>query len=274
MIKLPARESIQCQLVLAVGALVAPLAGADPVHFSYSGDTGPDNWSKLSPNFAMCQSGKHQSPIDISTAQDVDLPELDIDYSTAAINFVNNGHAVQSNFGAGNTLANDYHENAPYRAHVTYSAGSSINHLDSAYELKQFHFHSPSEHTLNGEHMPAEIHFVHGDENGHLAVVAVFARIGPANPEIAKLWQSLPDEEGESNSLGQQIRASELLPTSKSYYFYQGSLTTPPCTEGVRWLVMQEPITMSAEQIDALQKAIGFDNCRPTQALNGRVVMD
>ena len=261
-------------LVFAVAVTVTPMAVAETVHFSYSGDTGPENWSELSPNFAMCQAGKHQSPINITSGSDVDLPELEMDYSTAAINFVNNGHAVQTNFGAGNTLANDYHEIAPYQAHVNYSTGSSINHLDSTYELKQFHFHSPSEHTLNGEHMPVEIHFVHGDDNGHLAVVAVFATEGAANPEIAKLWQHLPDEEGQSNELGQQIQASGLLPSSKHYYFYQGSLTTPPCTEGVRWVVMQEPIKMSAEQIEALQEAIGFDNYRPTQALNGRVVLD
>lgn len=262
------------RVILAVAVAASPSAFAQTVHFSYTGDTGPANWSKLSPDFAMCQAGKHQSPIDISGGQDVSLPDLAIDYSTAAVNFVNNGHAVQSNFRTGNTLANDYHENAPYRAHVNYSDGSSINHLDAEYGLKQFHFHSPSEHTLNGEHMPVEIHFVHGDDNGHLAVVAVFATEGAANPEIAKLWQDLPEEEGMANDLKQQIRASELLPASRAYFFYQGSLTTPPCTEGVRWLVMQEPITMSSDQIDALREAIGFDNYRPTQALNGRVVLD
>jgi len=261
-------------LMIASSVIIYSAATAETVHFSYSGDTGPANWSKLSPAFSACQAGKNQSPIDISSAQDLDLPVLELEYPTAAINFVNNGHAVQSNFGAGNTLANDYHEDAPYRAHVNYSEGSSINHLNSEYSLKQFHFHSPSEHTIDGKHMPVEIHFVHADDDGHLAVVAILVDEGAPHPEIAKLWQSLPGEEGESVDLNQQIRASELLPSTLNYFFYQGSLTTPPCSEGVRWMVMQQHITMSAEQIEALKKAIGFNNNRPVQPLNGRLVLD
>jgi len=262
------------RLTIACIATTSSIAVAETTHFTYSGEHGPANWSKLSPDFATCQAGKSQSPIDIADTQDVELPPLDLDYSTLALNFVNNGHAVQANYAAGSTLENEYHAEAPYRSHETYAAGRSINHLDATYELKQFHFHSPSEHQRNGKNMPAEIHFVHADDDGHLAVVAVFVTEGAAHSTISQLWGALPGKDGESNELGTPISASDLLPSAASYDFYQGSLTTPPCSEGVRWLVMKEPITMSPDQITALKNAIGFDNNRPVQPLNGRVVLE
>jgi carbonic anhydrase len=212
--------------------------------------------------------------VNVSGAQDVELPELDLNYSTLALDFVNNGHAVQANYAAGSTLDDSYHDTAPNRAHVRYAPGSTIGHLGSTFELKQFHFHSPSEHQLNGENMPAEVHFVHADQSGNLAVIAIFVVEGTAHSTISQLWKDLPGEEGEDNDLDQPISASDLLPTSKGYYYYQGSLTTPPCSEGVRWLVMKEPIAMSTDQIAALKKAIGFDNNRPVQLINGRVVFE
>jgi carbonic anhydrase len=266
--------SVLPRVTLAIVATMSSFALAEALHFTYSGANGPANWSKLSPDFAACQAGKNQSPIDISGAQDVDLPALDLEYSTLAQTFVNNGHAVQANYAAGSTLADDFHELAPNRAHVSYAAGSTIGHLGSTYELKQFHFHSPSEHQRDGKNLPAEIHFVHADPSGHLAVVGVFVTEGAAHPTIAQLWQDLPGDEGESNDLDGSISAADLLPASKDYRFYQGSLTTPPCSEGVRWLVMKESITMSADQIAALKKAIGFDNNRPVQPLNSRVIFE
>ncbi len=261
---------------LAFAALAAMnlTAMAEVPHFTYSGEHGPAHWSSLSPDYAACQAGKNQSPVNLAGAQDVDLPPLDVNYSTLALNFVNNGHAVQANYAAGSTLADDYHENAPNRAHVTYEAGSAIGHLGATYELKQFHFHSPSEHQRNGKNLPAEMHFVHADENGHLAVIAVFVTEGRAHPSIAQLWNQLPGEEGQSNELDSPISAADLLPESMNYEYYQGSLTTPPCSEGVRWLLMKDSITMSASQITALKRAIGFDNNRPVQPLNGRVIFD
>jgi len=266
--------SVLCRVCVALFVVMSSMVQAQPAHFGYSGANGPENWSTLSPDFAACQAGKSQSPINIAGAQDVGLPPLDLEYSTLAQNFVNNGHAVQANYLAGSTLADDYHEMAPYRAHVTYAEGSTIGHLESTYELKQFHFHSPSEHQWNGENLPAEIHFVHVDTNGHLAVVGVFVTEGAAHPTIAQLWQDLPGDEGESNDLGGSISAADLLPVSKDYRFYQGSLTTPPCSEGVRWLVMKESITMSPDQIAALRKAIGADNNRPVQPLLGRAIFE
>lgn len=262
------------RLTLAWIATMSPIAVAETPHFAYSGEHGPSKWSELSPDYAACEAGKGQSPVNIAALQDVDLPPLDLAYTTLALNFMNNGHAVQANYAAGSTLADDYHENAPNPAHVTYEAGSTIGHLGSTYELKQFHFHSPSEHQQNGKNLPAEVHFVHADENGHLAVVAVFVKEGSAHPTIAQLWENLPGEEGASNELDKPISASDLLPASRDYDYYQGSLTTPPCSEGVRWLLMKESITMSAGQIAALKRAIGFDNNRPVQPLNGRVIFE
>ena len=245
---------------------------ADKPHFGYSGDIGPDKWSTLSPAFSTCASGNSQSPVNLAQMRDEDLPKLDIRYSTLATNFVNNGHAVQANYAAGSALADDYHSHAPYKARVDYAAGSSIGHLDGSYELKQFHFHSPSEHQLHGKSMPAEIHFVHADEKGNLAVIGVFVERGAANPVIEKLWQKIPAEEGQSNSLDGTVNAADLLPKDHDYFYYDGSLTTPPCSEGVRWLVMKQPVTLSGDQIAALKKAIGFDNNRPVQALNSRTI--
>ena len=197
-------------------ALVSSIAIAETPHFTYSGEHGPANWSALSPDYAACQAGKSQSPVNIADEQDVELPALDLDYATFAVNFVNNGHAVQANYAAGSTLAEDYHETAPNPAHVTYSSGSSILHLGSTYELKQFHFHSPSEHQLDGKNLPAEVHFVHADADGHLAVVGVFVTEGESQPTISRLWQKLPGEEGESNKLDGPISASDVLPDSQA----------------------------------------------------------
>jgi carbonic anhydrase len=157
---------------------------------------------------------------------------------------------------------------------VTHADGSTVRHFDATYELKQFHFHSPSEHQRNGRNAAAEIHFVHADPEGNLAVIGVFVEEGAPHPTVARLWESLPTEEGKVNGLGQPINATDLLPKARDYYFYQGSLTTPPCTEGVRWVVMKEPITMSAEQIAALKRALHHDNNRPVQPLYGRVVFE
>jgi carbonic anhydrase len=262
------------RLTIACLVTVSATAVAETPHFTYSGERGPANWSKLSADFAACQAGKNQSPINIAAMQNVELPPLELDYSTLALNFVNNGHAVQANYAAGSTLSDDYHESSPNAVHVNYDSGSTIGHLGATYELKQFHFHSPSEHQLNGKNLPVEIHFVHADANGNLAVIAVFVTEGTAHPTIAQLWENLPGKEGESNNLDKQIGASDLLPESKDYSYYQGSLTTPPCSEGVRWLIMQQSIALSGDQITALKKAIGMDNNRPVQPLNGRTIFD
>ncbi len=257
---------------VAVGCVAAATAAETP-HFGYSGSNGPDAWSGLSPDYAACANGRNQSPVNIAAAIEASLPSLAFRYDSLARDFVNNGHAVQANYAAGSTLADDYHHKAPYHAHVTYAPGASLQHGEGSFELKQFHFHSPSEHQWNGENAAAEIHFVHADAQGNLAVVGVAVQVGAENPAIARLFGSLPAEEGQKNAV-EGFSASDLLPKGHDYHYYSGSLTTPPCSEGVRWIVLKEPITMSDSQIAALRKAIGFANNRPVQPLNGRAVLE
>jgi len=246
---------------------------AETTHFGYTGANGPDQWSSLSPDFAACSAGRSQSPVDIAATIEASLPDLAFSYASLAKDFVNNGHAVQANVAAGSTMADDYHRDAPYRAHVTYAPGASLQHGENSFELKQFHFHSPSEHQWKGEHSAAEIHFVHADAQGNLAVVGVAVKSGAENAAIARLFAKLPEEEGQKNAV-ESFNASDLLPENRGYNYYSGSLTTPPCSEGVRWIVLKHPITMSEGQIAALRKAIGFDDNRPVQPLNGRVVLE
>jgi carbonic anhydrase len=229
----------------------------DAPHFGYSGDHGPEHWADLSADWSACAAGKSQSPIDIADAVDEELPALDINYVTGSQNFVNNGHAVQVNYAAGSTLADD---------------GGSDG-LGSTFELKQFHFHSPSEHQRNGKNLSAEIHLVHADASGNLAVVAMLVDEGAANPVIAKLWGQMPGAAGTSNA-AEGINVADLLPSDRSHFVYSGSLTTPPCSEGVHWIMMKEPVTMSREQVGALKKGIGFSNNRPVQPLNGREIAE
>lgn len=257
---------------IAVFCISAPTPAETP-HFGYTGPNAPDKWSSLSPAFAACSAGRNQSPVDIAATIDAALPSLEFDYASLAQDFVNNGHAVQANYGAGSTLSDDYHLHAPNRAHVTYAPGASIQHGESSFELKQFHFHSPSEHQWKGANAAAEIHFVHADAKGTLAVVGVAVQSGPENAAINRLFDRLPRMEGQKNAL-EGFNASDLLPKERGYHYYSGSLTTPPCAEGVRWIVMKQAITMSDTQIDALRRAIGFANNRQVQPLNGRVVLE
>lgn len=264
-------------IVTASLMLITSIArAAEPPRFEYSGVAGPDNWATLTPAFAACGSGRSQSPINIeSSRHEANLPALDISYTTAALDFKNNGHAVQTDYAAGNTVSDAFHNQAPYRAIVRNAEGSTTAHFNETYELKQFHFHSPSEHQRDSYNTAAEIHFVHSDPEGNLAVISVLVEeAATPHPTIARLWESLPTEEGTLNTLDQQINAADLLPKNHAYFFYQGSLTTPPCTEGVRWVVMKEPITMSADQIASLRQALQHDNNRPVQPMYGRVVFE
>lgn len=227
--------------------------GQDEPQFGYSGQVGPEHWASLSPDWSLCGTGRSQSPINIAHAVDEDQSVLTMHYRTGSSTFVNNGHAVQVNYDAGSALAIE--------------GGST-------FELRQFHFHAPSEHQIDGENLPAEIHLVHTDAGGNLAVVSLLVEeSGGANPTIAELWNQLPGSRGITNDLP-GINAADLLPEDRSHYSYSGSLTTPPCSEGVQWIVMKQPVTLSTEQIAALKRAIGIDNNRPVQGLNGRTIAE
>jgi carbonic anhydrase len=223
---------------------------AGPHHWGYAGEGAPGNWGKLDPAFATCATGKEQSPIDLAKSTKAERGAAQFDYKDGTAEIVNNGHTVQ----------------------VNYQPGSAITVDGRAYELKQFHFHAPSENTINGKHFPMEVHLVHQDKDGKLAVVAVMFTEAAANPMLASLSPGLPEKEGQKRALA-PLNADGLLPKDRHYYRFPGSLTTPPCSEGVSWLVVTQAVPASKAQIAAFAKAIGHPNNRPVQPLNARQVV-
>ena len=233
--------------VLATGPTGTILAQ----HWGYEGEAGPQNWAKLDPNFGVCASGKNQSPIDLKGFIKADLKALKLDYNAGIIDILNNRHTVQVNYAPGSSLAVD----------------------GLRFELKQFHFHAPSENRINGKHFPLEGHLVHADKDGNFAVIAVMFQEGAANTLLAKLWEKMPNKTGEKSALQTGLSVSQLLPKERDYYRFNGSLTTPPCSEGVRWFVIKKLLTASRAQIQQFSNAIGFANNRPIQSTNARSVL-
>ena len=223
-----------------------------PVHWSYSGADGPENWGNLSTDYEMCRSGTQQSPVDISHTQQAGLAAIDTDYRATALNVVNNGHTIQ----------------------VNYAPGSRMILGHSEYELLQFHFHAPSENTLNGKHFDMEIHFVHKDSHGVLGVLGVFVESGDENIALQEIWDHMPKRaNSDAKPSGVVINGHDLLPREQDYYRFVGSLTTPPCSEGVQWHVLQQPIQASSSQIRDFVDVVGHNN-RPVQSLGHRLMVD
>ncbi|WP_431801226.1 carbonic anhydrase [Halobacillus andaensis] len=223
--------------------------------WSYKGETGPDNWGDLDEAYAACANGKEQSPVNIDSAQveeKEDREDLEINYQSSSFSLANNGHSIQAN-----------------------SAGSK-NYLvinDEEYELAQFHFHQPSEHLFNDERYEMELHLVHESENGDAAVLGVMIQEGEENDTLSGLWDELPSEETEDDvNLKSPVDLPELLPEDQTTFHYEGSLTTPPCTEEVKWMLFEEPIEMSEDQIQDF-KEIYHENHRPVQPLEDREVI-
>lgn len=239
--------------VLTISSLL--LAGtalaADGGSWGYDGKQGPEYWGSLSAKNVVCDSGKNQSPIDINNMIEGSLSDLNLSYQANGYQVVNNGHTVQVNFKAGNDM--------------------NVN--GRSFELKQFHFHTPSENTIQGQSFPMEVHLVHADDNGNLAVIGVMFKVGEENTELEKAWSKMPAEADQKNKLAKMINAEKLLPANRSYYRFDGSLTTPPCSEGVNWFVMKFPIEASKEQIEQFKKVVGHDNNRPVQPINARIVV-
>jgi len=221
------------------------------VHWSYDGESGPEKWATLCPAYAAC-NGKKQSPVDLSSALSAEANvKLDRTYHCVSdIEVINNGHSVQINYKGGvvNVL--------------------KVNGKE--YELKQFHFHCPSEHTLDGEHFDGEAHFVHVAEDGDISVIGVFLKEGAKSDFMEKIIKSIPEKPGESHIITDEICAGKVFSPDDEYYVYEGSLTTPPCTEGVNWFVRKKPVEVSKEQIEAIKKVMPPHNARPVQPLNGR----
>jgi carbonic anhydrase len=241
-----------CAAVLTLSASVCAAQEKHAHHWSYSGKEGPEHWGDLEPEYATCKTGQHQSPIDIHDAKKSDLPAIQFDYHAAPLRIINNGHSVQ----------------------VNYSPGSFITVGGKRYELRQFHFHHPSEETIDGKHFEMVIHLVHADDSGNFAAVAVLLKMGAENPAIEALWSHLPKQAGPEQKFEDvRIDASGLLPSAHGYYTYAGSLTTPPCGENVTWYILRTPATISKEQAAAFARLYEH-NVRPIQPLNGRVVLE
>lgn len=222
-----------------------------PPHWGYEGAEGPAFWSNLSPEYRICALGKNQSPIDLAGANTTANVAVSADYRPGPLVILNNGHTVQDNVPPGSI----------------FMSGSQ------RYTLLQVHFHTPSEHTLNGRAYPMEAHFVHKDEKGNLAVLGIFFEVGATNAELAKLIVAAPRQKADSHVVeGFTFDPARLLPPELAVYRYQGSLTTPGCSEGVAWHVAQTPVQASATQIHALQAIMGH-NARPPQPVNGRLVI-
>ena len=239
---------ILCLLVLPAFAN----AQQTPPHWSYSGKEGPNEWGKLDSNYAACSSGQRQSPINIKGAKTADLPTLKFDYNVAPLNIIDNGHTIQ----------------------VNYPAGSTLTVGEKTFTLKQFHFHHPSEERINGHGYDLVAHLVHADAEGHLAVVAVLFSKGSANTVISSVWQNFPTEKSKAVDVsGVTLNAKDLLPADHGYYTFAGSLTTPPCSEGVTWYVLKNPMTLSEAQVAAFAKLYPR-NARPVQPANGREILE
>jgi carbonic anhydrase len=225
---------------------------SEGVHWTYEGETAPETWATLSEDYSDC-AGKSQSPVDITgTVKDSTLKPLYVDYlPSTKLDIFNNGHSVQINYNAGTFVIEG-----------------------QEYHLLQFHFHSPSEFTYNGEHFPLEVHLVHADANGNLAVIGVMVEVGTENQFFAKFWDKLPDEEGELETFDINFDINNLLPPDKGFYHLIGSLTTPPCTEGVKWYLLKTPVEATKEQIEKIALCMPENNNRPVQALNGRVIKE
>ncbi|WP_374197254.1 carbonic anhydrase [Janthinobacterium sp. UMAB-60] len=220
-------------------------------HWSYEGESGPANWSKINVDWAKCGNGSRQSPIDIRDGMKVELEQISFDYHPSSFNVVDNGHTVQ----------------------VGVSGGNYITVQNRMFELQQFHFHRPSEERINGKAFEMVVHLVHRDAEGRLAVLALLLERGAPQATIQTVWNNLPLEKFETMQPTILLDPAEMLPARRDYYTYMGSLTSPPCSEGVLWLVMKQPVQASPAQMALFSRLYPL-NARPVQAGNGRIIKE
>ncbi|NJN73482.1 MAG: carbonic anhydrase family protein [Limnothrix sp. RL_2_0] len=218
-----------------------PPAETNPPNWDYKGINNPETWGDLSEKFALCKTGQNQSPIDLDLAETQTTRDIELKYATVVFEVENNGHSIQ----------------------VNYPKGSYAQIGEDIYDLLQFHFHTPSEHTVAGKASTMEVHLVHANEAGDIAILSAMIEPGIESYDVSKVWRNIP-EVGASKKSGLVVNAANLLPKDLSHTRYSGSLTTPPCSENVTWLVMNEPITLSSEQIETFQSLYPM-NARPTQ---------
>lgn len=244
------RHALKALAGLALCPVCKPGFAAEGVHWSYEGAAGPAKWGDLDAANKACGVGAQQSPIDIEHPIRSQLSPLKLRWARSADTIVNNGHTIQLNFAEGSTLTLD----------------------GVTYKLVQVHFHRPSEHQIAGKNFPMEAHFVHRAETGALAVVGVLMAEGRPNPAFSRIVKTMPTAEGPAVKADAVIDPDALLPARHGYYRYSGSLTTPPCSEVVEWLLLTDPIQVSAADVAAFAKLYPM-NARPVQKDNRRYVL-
>lgn len=226
-------------------------------HWGYEPGNGPSSWGKLNRDWSLCAEGKQQSPVDLSGARQKKTDEMKLEFPTANLKVVHQTHVLDA-LDNGHTIQ------------INYDGGETLEIGNHRFALRQYHFHSPSEHTVNGRHYPMEMHMVHVSADKKLAVIGVFIEQGRHNEAFDRIWSNLPTQTGQEVHIENvQVDIDHILPENKATYRYRGSLTTPPCSEGVGWFVYVEPIELSRDQIEAFQK-IFHGNNRPTQPMNDR----
>lgn len=235
----------------AEAAIAAANKPKNGTHWSYEGEYGPANWSNINSAWAKCNTGNRQSPIDLRDGMKVDLEQIAFDYRPSSFSEIDNGHTIQVTVGGGNFL--------------------TVGNM--AYELQQFHFHRPSEERINGKGTEMVIHFVHRSYEGKLLVLAVLLERGKANPLIQTVWNNLPLEKQQTVSPSILLDPSEALPEKREYFTYMGSLTEPPCTEDVLWIVMKQTMQASPAQMALFSRLYPL-NARPIQQSNGRMIKE
>ncbi|WDJ94111.1 carbonic anhydrase [Xanthomonas campestris] len=262
------RASPVCLCVAAGWGTVAMaqtvLPDATPVHahettqhdgheWGYTGPEGAEHWAELAKENALCGNGQQNSPIDLKDAIDATLGKLQLDYGAVPLVVRNTGHSIQLDLHAGGTMR----------------VGGK------QYDALQLHFHHPSEHLLNGRRFPMEAHIVHQGPDGTLGVLAIFFETGKANPAFQRVLDAMPNDKNQTRQVADAlVHASDFLPpaTQRSFYRYEGSLTTLPCSETVDWVVLSQPVQVSREQINAFERVYPF-NARPLQPLDRRFLL-
>jgi methyl-accepting chemotaxis protein len=252
--KIMIKKFAKAVLLIMALAFILPanvFAATDGAQWSYTGAEGPGNWGNLSSGYGTCSSGVEQSPINITETIKVDAGAIEFHYKSTPVKVLNNGHTIQ----------------------VNYASGSYINIGEKRYDLLQFHFHSPSENAVMGKPFNMEAHFVHKNADGNLAVVGVLMKIGSENSTLKRIWNVMPEGAGVEQAGSGSINGESMMPANRSYYHFKGSLTTPPCSEGVRWYVLKNPVEVSMEQVQKFVGIVG-ENSRPTLPMNARTAFE
>ncbi|MDJ0719502.1 MAG: carbonic anhydrase family protein [Prochloraceae cyanobacterium] len=230
----------------------AVTANQNTSDWGYDRENGPNLWGEISPDFQTCQIGTQQSPIDLDAALHTDtIGSLLFDYHTTSLHITNNSHSIQLNVDRGNNIILD----------------------GKKFDLLQFHFHHQSEHTVKGQKYPMELHLVHKNPSGELAVIGVFLKEGKDNLALQPVWKHLPKTKEPLHTISGTVNLKELLPADKKAFRYYGSLTTPPCSEIVNWIVFETPVEISPQQLTAFAN-IFPQNARPVQPRNHRLLLE